>query len=79
MTQLKSLPIIKIKINPTYARYLVDTGYSTTLVQSSLVSECVGRRVVSAFDGRELVCKGNSKVNVDQGIKGRHISHRARI
>ena len=62
--QLKSLPMIKITVNYTNARCLVYTCCSTTSVQSSLESECMGKIVVNAFDSREVIFTEKSKVKM---------------
>ena len=48
----------------TIARGLVDTGCTTTLVSSQLVADCKGESYISAFDGREVKCRGTCWVNL---------------
>ena len=40
----------------------MDTGCSTTVVGAHLVGEVSGGRVITAFDGREIGCKGETFV-----------------
>ena len=63
--RLRTLSIIKIKANLKCVRCPFDADYSTTIVRYSLVSECMGRRVMNAFDGWEVICKGNSKIKMN--------------
>ena len=45
-------------------RALVDTGCSTTVVASRLVDTCEGASSLVAFDGREVECRGRSRVEL---------------
>ena len=36
----------------------MDTGYTTTMVRSSLLGERIGESWMSAFDGRKVRCGG---------------------
>lgn len=51
-------------VNSKTVKCLVDTGCSSTLVRSGLVTECVGTRYVNAFDGRAVKCKGKGTVTM---------------
>ena len=59
---MKSLLIIQSNVSSEYVRCLVHTGCSTSLVQSSLLSQCEGICVINEFDGQ--IGNGNSTVKI---------------
>ena len=59
------VPVISIVVNGKCARSLVDTGCTTTMVREELVKEVRGEARVSAFDGREVRCRGTGEVELE--------------
>ena len=70
-----SLPIIYLKVNDCSVRGLIDSGCTRTIVHSRLVVGCEGETFVSAFDGRQVKCKGHTVVQVV--INNKRLSVRA--
>ena len=58
------LPIIEVVVNNTVMTALVDTGCTTTLINSRLMSGCGRRGTVKAVDGRDIKCKGARQVEI---------------
>ena len=52
------LPVIEVMLDGKVVRALVDTGCSTAVVRSRLINKCKGESRMTAFDGREVKCKG---------------------
>ena len=69
-TALK-VPVIGVVVDGREARALVDTGCTTTMVHERLATEVRGEAMVSAFDGREVKCKGTAKVQIT--VAGEHL------
>ena len=63
-SKLSRVPIIEVTVNGKAARALVDTGCTSTMVNERFVDCIQGKRVMAAFDGREVVCKGLAKVDM---------------
>ena len=63
------VPVISVVVGGRQARALVDTGCTTTMVREGLVADVKGEAVVSAFDGREVKCKGTARVKVQVAEK----------
>ena len=53
------LPIIEVMVNNTVMTTLVDTGCTTTLINSRLMSGCSRCGTVKAVGGRDIKCKGS--------------------
>ena len=58
------LPIIEVVVNNTVMTALVDTGCTTTLINSRLMSGCGRCGTVKAVDGRDIKCKGVWQVEI---------------
>ena len=52
------LPIIEVVVNNTVMTALLDTGCTTTLINSRFMSGCSRCDTVKAVDGRDIKCKG---------------------
>ena len=63
-SKLSRVPIIKVSVNGKPARALVDTGCTSTMVKEQFVDCIQGERVMSAFHGPEVVCKGSAMVEL---------------
>ena len=66
-SRMSRVPIIEVTVNAMPARALVDTGCTSTMVTEQFVNNVRGKRVMAAFDGREVVCKGSATVNMSVG------------
>ena len=58
------LPLIEVVVNNTVMTALVDTRYTSTLINSRLMSECGRCGTVKAVDGRDIKCKGARQVEI---------------
>ena len=58
------LPIIEVVVNNTVMTALVDTGCTTTLINSRLMSGCSRCGIVKAVDGRDIKCKRARQVEI---------------
>ena len=56
--------MIEVVVNNTVMTTLVDTGYTTTLINSRLMSGCGRCSTVKAVDGRDIKCKGAWQVEI---------------
>ena len=54
----------KLIVNGREARALVDTGCTTTMIHDRFAEVVSGVAIVSAFDGRQVRCKGASNVEI---------------
>ena len=61
---LLKVPVINVTVNGREAKALVDMGCTTTMVHERLTDSVSGEAIVSAFDGREVRCKGSSEVGM---------------
>ena len=58
------LPIIEVVVDNTVMTALVDTGCTTTLINSRLMSGCSTCGTVKVVDGRDIKCKGARQVEI---------------
>ena len=63
-TALK-VPVISVVVGGRQARALVDTGCTTTMVHEKLTTAVSGEAMVTAFDGREVKCRGTARVQIE--------------
>ena len=59
------VPMVNMMVGGRCARALVDTGCTTTMVNEELVKGVEGEATVTAFDGREVKCKGTAHVHME--------------
>ena len=65
------LPIIEVVVNNMVMTTLVDTGCTTTLINSRLMSGCSRCSTLKAVDGRDIKCKGARQVEIK--VSGVHV------
>ena len=64
-----SLPSVEVVVNGIPVVALLDTGCTTSLVQSEIAGTHYGKTRVVAFDGKHVDCLGKSKVEFEVGGK----------
>ena len=64
-----SLPSVEVVVNGIPVVALLDTGCTTSLVQSGIAGTHYGKTRVEAFDGKYVDCLGKSKVEFEVGGK----------
>lgn len=69
------LPIIEVEVNDSVMTALVDTGCTTTLINSKLLKRYGRSGTVKAVDGRNIECKGARQVEIK--VCGMHVKVRA--
>ena len=69
------MPVIEVVLGGGKVRALVDTGCSAAVVKTSLVDSWEGKSRMTAFDGREVECRGISWVDLE--VAGRLVGVRA--
>ena len=62
-----SLPSVEVVVNGIPVVALLDTGCTTSLVQSGIAGTHYGKTRVVAFDGKYVDCLGKSKVEFEIG------------
>ena len=65
MAHFRQPPKVEVIIEGERVRDLVDTGCTTTMVRTRLVTGWSGSSRVVAFDGRGVKCRGMSNVNLE--------------
>ena len=58
------LPVVEVFLGGRSVRALIDTGCSTALVKTCLVDHYEGESCMTAFDGRNVMCRGRCQVDV---------------
>ena len=72
MAQAQRTPRISVRVGERRVMALVDTGCTTTMVKTHLVTGWNGSGRVVGFDGRNVKCCGTS--NIELELEGRQLS-----
>ena len=65
MAQAQRMPKMSVTVGGRKIMALVDTGCTTTMVKSHLVTGWNGNGRVIAFDGRKVKCCGTSNIELE--------------